>query len=146
MKRKSLIFLVAIFSTIDLFPKPSFQRGELILHLNSPITIETNRTGFIQTNNERINEFSERYGFRKMNRIPIRNVSGTDYFYHIDFDTTQNMREIINQLKQLPDVLSVEPNYLFELHSFDPYFPLQWALPKIQGTNQLMYEVMELMY
>lgn len=70
-----------------------------------------------------------------MHRIPIRNVSGTDYFYRIDFDTTQNMREIINQLKQLPDVLSVEPNYLFELHSFDPYFPLQWALPKIQATS-----------
>jgi subtilisin family serine protease len=135
VKRKSLIFLAVIFFTIELFSKTSYRRGELILHLNSPITIESNGNGFFRTNHSQINEIAERYGFRKMNRIPIRNVSGTDYFYHIDFDTTQNMRGIINQLKQLPDVLSVEPNYLFELHAIDPYLPLQWALAKIQVTS-----------
>ncbi|MBU0710720.1 S8 family serine peptidase [bacterium] len=135
MKRKSLIFLAAIICFVGLIAKPSYRKGELILHLDFPIEIESNRNGIPRTNNDQINEIAERYGFRKMNRIPLRNVSGSDYFYHIDFDTTQDLREIINKLKQLPDVLSVEPNYLFELHAFDPYFPLQWALTKIQVTS-----------
>lgn len=133
MKRKSLVLLISILFTTGLFSETSYRKGELILHLNSPITIESNGNGFLQTNNSRINEISERYGFQQMNKIHIRNISGTDYFYHIRFDTTLNLKEIINHFKQLPNVRSIEPNYLFELHSVDPYQSLQWSLSKIQA-------------
>lgn len=135
MKRKSMVFLIIILFSTGLFSETSYRKGELILHLNSPITIESNGNGFIQTNNNRINEISERYGFQKMYKIRVRNISGTDYFYHIGFDTTQNLKEMINNFRQLPNVLSVEPNYLFELHSNDTYFANQWALSKIDAED-----------
>jgi len=59
MKRKSFILLISLLLTTGLLSKNSYRKGELILHLAGPITIETNGNGFVQTNNDRINEISD---------------------------------------------------------------------------------------
>ena len=133
MKSMSFVFLISLLFTTGLFSKNSYRKGELIIHLNSPITISLNRNSTPLTNHTQINEIIHKYRVKRIYRLPFNVSNNIKYYYHIDFDCSKNIENLIEEIQNLPVVIAAQPNYLFKLHSIsnDSLIDYQWALRKI---------------
>ena len=126
---KNILITLILFITIPLYAEIKTQsvkingyqklaaKGELIIKFK-PGTPSSQKTGMMTKHNIRQKDIIRELGFEK-----------------IEIPDNETMESFINKLKSLPEIESVEPNYIRKAFSTTPndpfYEPRQWGLPQV---------------
>ena len=139
----SVVFLFAFQST--LYPQVYKNHNSFIIKVkddNSIIKIISKYSHSISTPNQIFQKslnsvnVKSKYGILNSNQGNILNELG--FYYQINFLNPDDKEKIFQEISQNPDIISIEPNYIYTINldntiqkPNDPLYDSQWDLPSI---------------
>ena len=117
----------------DLFDKLKIVPGEILIQLKPDLNLnlEVGTTGFVSTGIQSIDEINSQYNVIEYEEFTeCQDIDELSNIVLLKFDGDFDIFEIIEEYMNDPNVVIVEPNYVYELLDTpnDPYFNMQWSL------------------
>jgi len=118
-----------------------YKAGEAFLQTNDEIESWVIRSSIVETGQAWFDELSQEYSISSMRSVDISCQNNMN-FYHIIFDITFEVIDLINDFNIQQEVLETWPVVIPEYYQDpnDPGFEFQWGMGKIDITSAWEYE------